>query len=64
MNNLIQAFEKQNEIIKIQSEIIHELSMELMQHREVESEEDFSCFEKMNKAKSLIEHLDGELQDN
>lgn len=59
-SNLVEAFEQQNTIIKMQSEIINELLYALMQYKEAEKVDNLPCIEKINKAARIREYLERE----
>lgn len=59
-SNLIEAFETQNVIIKMQSEVINDLLSLLMQHEAVEAVDNLPCIQKINKAARLREYLQRE----
>lgn len=56
-SNLIEAFETQNVIIKMQSEVINDLLSLLMQHEAVEKVDQLPCIQKINEAARLREYL-------
>lgn len=59
-SNLIEAFETQNVIIKMQSEVINDLLSLLMQHEAVEKVDRLPCTQKINEAARLREYLQSE----
>ena len=59
-SNLIEAFETQNVIIKMQSEVINDLLSLLMQHEAVEVVDNLPCIQKINEAARLREYLQRE----
>lgn len=59
-SNLIEAFETQNVIIKMQSDIINDLLSLLMQHEAVEAVDNLPYIQKINEAARLREYLQRE----
>lgn len=60
MSNLAEAFEVQNVIIKMQSEVIDDLVKLLMQHISAEEADNLPCINKLNRAAELRADLDRE----
>ena len=59
-SNLIEAFQTQNVIIKMQSDVINDLLSLLMQHEAVEAVDNLPCIQKINEAARLREYLQRE----
>ena len=55
MDDLAEAAERQNEIIKIQSDVINELFLLLLQHISAEEADKLPVLSKMNAAAKLRE---------
>lgn len=60
MDDLAEAAERQNEIIKIQSDVINELFLLLLQHISAEEADKLPVLSKMNTAAKLRETVAGE----
>lgn len=55
--NLVESFEIQNSIIRMQSQIINDLILILMQHEEIESVDKMSFVDKINEVAKLKESI-------
>lgn len=55
--NLVESFEIQNSIIRMQSQIINELIIILIQHEAIESIDEMPFVDKINEAAKLKESI-------
>lgn len=55
--NLVESFEAQNTIIRMQSQIINDLIIILMQHEAIESIDEMPFVDKINEAAKLKESI-------
>lgn len=55
--NLVESFEVQNTIIRMQSQIINDLIIILMQHEAIESIDEMPFVDKINEAAKLKESI-------